>query len=267
MKTVNFLRVTTCVKPDANVLMYVENIRNDLQQYNIQYQLTERKKRTIKSLFTNSTTPILIIQKNGIYLYISPDEKISYQESTMNIKFKEYKKSGVLPPLVQMIAEDENCTQRIADCTMGLGNDLMLMALTLPHAQFTAFEQNFYIHFSIKWSMHYYCNHINRDLKQAFDRIQFQYGTVVQSNTVYDIYYVDCLYQNTIETSNINHLVKFVNNDEQNDDVLLDYVTSKYGKVVLRAEYNSPIIKDYGFIMSVRRNTVTHYGYLINKQH
>ncbi|WP_419894933.1 hypothetical protein [Macrococcus psychrotolerans] len=262
MNTAYKLRITTCVNPDECVLDYVSMIVKDLENYYSDTKVIIRGKKTVKSFFIESDIPLLIIQKNGIYLYTQIDNKISYQESTMNIKYKQYVKTGILPPLVAAVTDNADASLLIADCTMGLGNDLMLMARTLQRANFYAYEQNFYIHFAIKWSMNYYCNVINPELREAFNSINFVFGSIEQDDTLFDVIYVDCLYQNTVDTSNISALVNFLTGDKQDARSLLDNVVQRDAKLVLRAEYNSPLISQYPFEMNIRRNTITHYGIL-----
>ncbi|MCO4095437.1 hypothetical protein [Macrococcoides canis] len=262
MSTAYKLRITTCVNPDECVLDYVSMIVKDLENYHSETRVIIRGKKTVKSFFSESDIPLLIIQKNGIILYTQIDNKISYQESTMNIKYKQYVKTGVLPPLVAAVSDNADASLLIADCTMGLGNDLMLMARILQHANFYAYEQNFYIHFAIKWSMNYYCNVINPELSAAYHSINFVFGSIEQEATQFDVIYVDCLYKNTVDSSNISPLVTFLTGDKQNEKALLDDVVRRDAKVVLRAEYNSPLISQYPFEMNIRRNTITHYGIL-----
>ncbi len=262
MNTAYKLRITTCVNPDECVLDYVSMIVKDLENYYSDTKVIIRGKKTVKSFFIESDIPLLIIQKNGIYLYTQIDNKISYQESTMNIKYKQYVKTGILPPLVAAVTDNARAPLLIADCTMGLGNDLMLMARTLQRANFYAYEQNFYIHFAIKWSMNYYCNVINPELREAFNSINFVFGSIEQDDIEFDVIYVDCLYQNTVDTSNISALVNFLTGDKQDERSLLDNVVQRNAKVVLRAEYNSPLVSQYPFEMNIRRNTITHYGIL-----
>lgn len=262
MNTAYKLRITTCVNPDECVLDYVNMIVKDLDNYNTDTEVIIRGKKTVKSFFIQDDMPLLVIQKNGVYLYTQSDNKISYQESTMNIKYKQYLKTGMLPPLVAAVTDNASAPLHIADCTMGLGNDLMLMARTLQHAKFYAYEQNFYIHFAIKWSMNYYCNVINPELRAAYDSINFVFDSIEQDDIEFDVIYVDCLYQNTVDASNISPLVTFLAGDKQDERSLLDSVVQRNAKVVLRAEYNSPLISQYPFKMNIRRNTITHYGIL-----
>ncbi|MEA7863976.1 hypothetical protein ONO26_23115, partial [Salmonella enterica subsp. enterica serovar Anatum] len=115
MNTAYKLRITTCVNPDECVLDYVNMIVKDLDNYNTDTEVIIRGKKTVKSFFIQDDIPLLVIQKNGVYLYTQSDNKISYQESTMNIKYKQYLKTGMLPPLVAAVTDNAGAPLHIAD--------------------------------------------------------------------------------------------------------------------------------------------------------
>lgn len=269
MTTVNLnLRITTCVKPDALILNYLEKITNDIKQYeNVVYRVIERKKLSISSLFDIDESPLLVIQHDGIVLYTAADNKIFYHENTTRVKYKSLINQGNIPPLIEMFDKDSE-VKIVIDATMGMANDLILMALSLPGCKFYAFEENFYIHFAIKWGIIFYYAEINKDFLDT-DRIHFVYGNVVNRIDILQkaqVIYVDPMYEETVKQSNIASLVKFVDHHLPNDYKLLNFICSNFsGKVILRAHFRSGLINDFGFKMNVRKQSKTHYGYKIVK--
>lgn len=71
------LRITTCVKPNRLILNYLKCIVTDVKTYSdVNYEVIERKKLTIKNLFEEDTTPVMVIQQTGVVLYTSDENKI-----------------------------------------------------------------------------------------------------------------------------------------------------------------------------------------------
>lgn len=259
------LRITTCVKPDSLILKYLEDIISDINSYSeVTYEVIDRRKLTIKNLFEDDLTPVLVIQQTGVVLYTSVGNKIFYHENTTRVKYKAYVSGNHVPPLVELIHDESINTDIIIDATTGMANDLILMALTMEDGIFYAFEDNFYIHFAIKWGVHFYFNVLEKN-KLETSRIHFIYGSVVNHMGILNqsqIIYLDPMYEETVVTSNIAPLVNVVNHDIESDRKLLNTIFEHFrGKVILRAHYKSSLIRDFKFIMNVRKQTKTHYGY------
>lgn len=262
------LRITTCVKPDALMLNYLNHIVNDIKKYeDVSFEVINRRKLTINNLFDVSTTPVLVIQKTGVVLYTTSNNKIFYHENTTRVKYKAYLSGDHIPPLVELVQDPSINANIIIDATTGMGNDLILMALTMPDSTFYAFEENFYIHFAIKWGIQFHYHELyDGDLDIA--RIHFVYGSVAEHLSRLkeaDIVYLDPMYEETVETSNIASLVHVVAHNIEGDRLLLNTIFEHVtGKVILRAHFKSSLIHDYQFIMNVRKQTKTHYGYRFN---
>ncbi|MGK0554031.1 hypothetical protein [Macrococcus capreoli] len=271
MNTVNLqLRITTCVAPDPFIFNYLSNITDDLNNHykNVIYEVIDREKLTIKKLFETCSTPLLVILHKGIILYTSRDNKIFYHENTTRVKYKAYIAGKDIPPLINLIQDPKVNQQVIIDATMGMANDLTLMALTMTTTTFFAFEENFYIHFAVKWGMLFHFNEIN---KGGIDisRIHFIYGNITNHIDIFskaNIIYLDPMYEETITTSNIASLRQVTEyNREQNIKLLNTIFKSFKGKIILRAHYKSHLIDDYGFNMTIRKQSKTHYGYLYHQ--
>lgn len=266
MTTANIkLRITTCVKPDNVILKYLKDIISDIKSYSdVTYEIVDRRKLTIKNLFEDDHTPVMVIQQTGIVLYTSAENKIFYHENTTRVKYKAYLSGNYIPPLVELLQDESVSSDIIIDATTGMANDLILMTLTMEASIFYAFEDNFYIHFAIKWGVHYYYNVIAPN-KLELSRINFIFGSVVNHIDILkraNIIYLDPMYEETVETSNIASLAKVVSHDIECDRRLLDTIFEHFtGKVILRAHFKSSLIRDYQFIMKVRKQTKTHYGY------
>ncbi|WP_414043122.1 class I SAM-dependent methyltransferase [Macrococcus sp. EM39E] len=263
------LRITTCVKPDALILKYLNDIVNDIKSYHdVTFEVINRSKLTIKNLFDNNSTPLLVIQQTGVVLYTSIDNKIFYHENTTRVKYKAYQSKDHVPPLVELIQDEKIETKIIIDATMGMANDLLLMAMTMPDSRFYAFEENFYIHFAIKWGIQFYYQELYDGILKT-ERIQFVYGNILNNISILKeagIIYLDPMYEETVETSNIASLVKVVTHNIQDDRQLLNTIFEHFtGKVILRAHFKSRLIHEYQFIMNIRKQTKTHYGYRYNK--
>ncbi|MFC6291452.1 hypothetical protein BHU61_04505 [Macrococcus epidermidis] len=259
------LRITTCVKPNRLILNYLKCIVTDVKTYSdVNYEVIERKKLTIKNLFEEDTTPVMVIQQTGVVLYTSDENKIFYHENTTRVKYKAYVTGNHVPPLIELIQDDSINTDIIIDATTGMANDLILMALTMENSIFYAFEDNFYIHFAIKWGVHFYFNVLEKN-KLDISRIHFIYGSVVNHIGILNqahVIYLDPMYEETVVTSNIASLVKVVTYDIESDRKLLNTIFEHFrGKVILRAHFKSSLIRDYQFTMNVRKQTKTHYGY------
>lgn len=260
------LRITTCVKPDSLILKYLEEIISDVKTYSdVTYTVINRRKLTIKNLFEDDGTPVLVIQQSGVVLYTAVDNKIFYHENTTRVKYKSYISGNDIPPLVDLIQDESVNTDVIIDATTGMANDLILMAMTMKRSTFYAFEDNFYIHFAIKWGVRFY---FKENAKNQLDtsRIHFIYGHIMHRLDLLQsahLIYLDPMYEETITTSNISALVNVVKHDIKSDRKLLDTIFEHFtGKVILRAHYKSRLIHEYEFIMRVRKQTKTHYGYL-----
>lgn len=259
------LRITTWAKPDSLILNYLEDIISDINSYSeVAYEVIDRRKLTIKNLFEGDTTPVLVVQHSGVILYTSIENKIFYHENTTRVKYKAYIAGNHVPPLVELVQDESMNASVIIDATTGMANDLILMALTNKDSIFYAFEDNFYIHFAIKWGIHFYYNEIAHN-KLDITRIHFIFGSVVSHIDILsqaNIIYLDPMYEETVVTSNIASLVNVVTHDIENDRKLLNTIFEYFtGKVILRAHYKSSLIRDYQFIMNVRKQTKTHYGY------
>lgn len=266
MTTANIkLRITTCVKPDSLILNYLEDIISDINSYSeVAYEVIDRRKLTIKNLFEGDTTPVLVIQHSGVILYTSIENKIFYHENTTRVKYKAYVTGNHVPPLIELIQDESISSEIIIDATTGMANDLILMALTMDDSIFYAFEDNFYIHFAIKWGVQFYFNEI-ANYKLDLSRIHFIYGNVVNHIDILrqaQIIYLDPMYEETVEASNIASLVNVVSHDIKSDRMLLNTILEHFsGKVILRAHFRSSLIREFQFIMNVRKQTKTHYGY------
>lgn len=262
----NHLRITTCVHPDAFILNYVDQIINDIKSYSgTTYEVITRKKHTIKQLFETSDARLLVVLHTGIVLYTNANNKIFYHENTTRVKLKAYEKQDYTPPLIQLVKDGRESPNVIIDATCGMANDLILMARVFPDCTFYAFEYDFFIHFAIKWGVWFHYREINKQLS-LIDSIQFIYGSVTAHPNLFNaaqIVYLDPMYEQTIETSNIATLANFVDNSEEANQHLLDEIMNSFqGRLILRAHYKSPLFHKYPFEKVIQKRSKTHFGYI-----
>ncbi|MCE4957026.1 hypothetical protein [Macrococcoides caseolyticum] len=237
----------------------------DIKSYaHVFVKLIPRKKRTIKQLFESDCTPLIVVLQSGIVLYTDENNKIFYHENTTKVKYKAYLNEHVTPPLIQLLNDDKIDNGIIIDATTGLANDLTLMTKFFPQSTFYAFESNFFIHMAIKWGFIFYYNELVQNEIDT-STIHFIYGSVEQHQAILqssEVIYIDPMYEETIDTSNIASLVNFISYTPDRDAQLLDTIFKKFsGKIILRCHYKSQLIEKYQFNMQVRKYSKTHYGY------
>jgi len=261
MSTVNKVRITSPVKTDDVIFLKMEKAAAELRvlESELSIELVERRKMTIKDFFKNDDSPVIVIGQKLPVLYFSADDKIVYHENTMNFKLKRFNKYREVPPLIDIMPVSLNEQAVIVDATMGMGNDLMLMVQLMKQAEFHAYEINPLIYFVIKHGIQqYYDNDLTK-------RIHFHYGSAadeVIANA--DVVYVDPMFETTVsQQSGMQVLSRYTTRHDH--DHLMDIV-QRARCVVLKAHFRSPLFKRYGFQVTVRRSSKSHFGILVNKK-
>lgn len=265
MIIVNKLRITSSVVIDDVILHHMKWVENDLLNYpNLDIKWIKRKKQTIKQLFQNDNTPLIVIEHTGPKLYFSPNDKIFYHENTSRVKLKNIANHHQLPPLISCINKNKDDVFEFVDCTTGLGNDLTLVANYYTQSSIIAFEKDIYTHLIVKWGIYFYD-------KVLYDRIKFIYGSIqyVDINVFEaDVIYLDPFYEETVDVSNINVLVNHVRNEgyKEDNDTLMSYLIQfMRHKLILRGHYQSDLFIKYPFDRLIQKRSKTHYG-VINKK-
>lgn len=255
MNTVSKVRITSSVKVDDVIFSAVKRAAQQLKELepHMDIEIVSRKKKTIKELFKTEETPVIVVSHQLPILYFSPSEKIVYHENTMRLKVKQYEQTGVLPTLIHVINQQVEEPKTIIDCTMGMANDLMLLALMYPDTQLYACEQHpllFYV--------------ISEGILQFYDEsvisnIHFYYGSALNIDIeAADVIYMDPMFEQSInQTSGVHILAQHIDDDAAE---LVEGMAGKGTVSILKAHYRSSLFELYDFKVDVRKTSSHQYG-------
>lgn len=256
MNTVTNVRLTTAVKVNASLYNQVEDafaILSKLEFVN-EVKTIKRNKLTIKQLFQNDTTPVIVFESNGPKLYFSPETPIYFHLDTVKVKLHMLKQNKQ-PILIEMLNDITSnlSTFNFIDGTMGFGRDSYMTLKTFKQANIYAIEQNPLIYFVISEGMKNYLE------PEEYERIHFindDYNNWVKQNTkLVDVLYLDHMFEQTlVENDRMGELSRMTD-VIQNIKPIEDY---KY--LIVKAHYKSHIFKKLKVTQCLRKSSKTHYG-------
>ncbi|TDM04235.1 class I SAM-dependent methyltransferase [Macrococcus carouselicus] len=253
MSTANKVRITSSVKTDDVIFSHIEKAEDELQKMGQSVEVIRRDKKTIAELFRESDVPLIVISHHLPLLYFDSSSKIVYHENTMRFKLKAFDKRGELPPLVNLMAVPLDSALQIVDTTMGMGNDLMLMASMLKNCQFHAYEQHPLIYFVISQG-------IKQFHPALSERIQFHYGTADSAILrIADIVYADPMFEETVDQQSGMEVLHQVISYDDNAS-FIRYLLQYSRLVILKAHFRSPLFEEFGFDVQLRKSTKSHFG-------
>ncbi|UTH12833.1 class I SAM-dependent methyltransferase [Macrococcus equipercicus] len=259
MSIVSKVRITSPVKTDDVIFLMMKQTQAELALLvpDMAIERVTRRKQTITELFKTDDSPVIVISRQLPVLYFSADEKIVYHENTMNFKLKRFHKYGEVPPLIAVMPVELTSRAVIVDATMGLGNDLMLMAHMLKSARFHAFEAHPLIYYVIKEGIIRYYS------EELTGRITFHYGTACDDIVAAsDVVYADPMFETTI--SQDSGMQVLTNHVQQADHDFLAALIVHAPCVILKAHFRSPLFQQYGFQVAVRKSSKSHFGIICN---
>lgn len=260
MNIVTKVRLTTSVKTNASLYKQVEDAfvllhKNDFIQ---SIEIIERKKTTIKQLFKEDASPLIVFESTGPKLYLCKDNPIYFHPDTVKIKLEMHKQNK-LPPLIEVIneiAQDIETIQFI-DGTMGLGRDSFMVLKTIPNAVIFAIEIHPLIHFVISEGMKRFLS------TEEIKRIHFINGNhfdwVEKQKEKVHFLYLDYMFENTlIEENSMGQI------SNHTPSLPHQVALKNYNYLILKAHFKSDIFSKFKAIQCIRKNTKTHYGLKIN---
>ncbi|TDM13252.1 class I SAM-dependent methyltransferase [Macrococcus lamae] len=259
MNIVSKVRITSPVKTDDVIFLMMKQAYSELQslELDLSVEIIPRRKRTIKELFKNDSSPVIVISHHMPVLYFSAEEKVFYHENTMRFKLKRFNKYGDLPPLIEILPVASSDAVTIVDATMGMGNDLMLMAHILIAAEFHAFETHPLIYFVIKEGI------VKYHAADITERITFHYGSAVRNSLVStaDIVYADPMFETTIGQNSGMQVINRQITTEHNEQLVSELVKSSQC-IILKAHFRSQLFVQFGFDVIIRKSSKSHFGIL-----
>ncbi|ULG70984.1 class I SAM-dependent methyltransferase [Macrococcus brunensis] len=253
MNTASKVRITSPVKTDDVIFSHIEKAADKLSAIGVKVEVLARGKKTIKDFFRISDVPLIVISHQLPQVYFDSESKIVYHENTTCFKMKAFERRGELPPLIDMMQVNINDRHTIVDTTMGMGNDLVLMATVLRNSYFHAFETHPLVYFVISEG-------IVQHHPELKGRIIFHYGSADSERLKSaDIVYADPMFEETIaQQSGMAVLHRIVPSDHNEDFVR--YLLKYSRCLILKAHFRSPLFDRFGFEVQVRRSTKSHFG-------
>ncbi|GGB06011.1 hypothetical protein ERX37_02795 [Macrococcus hajekii] len=253
MSTVSKVRITSPVKTDDVIFSNIQRAAEQLKEIGVEVEVISRMKKTINDFFKESTIPLIVISHQLPLLYFDSTSKIVYHENTGKFKLKAFYRRGEIPPLIQMMARPLDTGLSIVDSTMGMGNDLILMATILEKSEFHAYETHPLIYFVISEG-------IKQFHPELSARITFHYGLADQKVLQQaDYVYADPMFEETIpQQSGMEVLHDFA--EQMDSTSFIRYLTDYSDIVILKAHFRSPLFQHFNFDVQPRRNTKTHFG-------
>lgn len=262
MNIVTNVRLTTAVKADASLYKQVEDAYFKLSAVSEIGQITiiKRRKHTIKQLFQQDTTPIIVFERTGPKLYFSPDHPIYFHLDTTKVKLKALEQNQ-LPILVDMINDIKGRDMKFSfvDGTMGFGRDSYLILKAFPNAKVYAIEQNPLIHFVISFGMRQF---LDEDMNSRIHFIHSDFQEWINNQEeIVDFLYLDPMFEQTLNDSDrMGELSRVTQTTVISENI------SNYKKLIIKAHYKSELFKKLNAIRCIRKTSKTHYGISINNQ-
>ncbi|TDM15423.1 class I SAM-dependent methyltransferase [Macrococcus bovicus] len=253
MNTATKVRITSPVKTDDVIFSHIEQAAGKLRAIGVEVEIVTRGKKTIRDFFRVDATPLIVISHQLPQLYFDSDSKIVYHENTTRFKIKAFERRHEMPPLIDIMQVETSDRLTIVDSTMGMGNDLVLMASVLTQSHFHAFERHPLIYFVISEG-------IGQHHPALQERIVFHYGTAdAECLQAADIVYADPMFEETIDQQSGMAVLHRVLPESRNEDFIRYLV--KYSRcLILKAHFRSPLFERFDFDVKVRKSTKSHFG-------
>ncbi|WP_052327391.1 class I SAM-dependent methyltransferase [Nosocomiicoccus massiliensis] len=247
--------ITTPLKYDA--ALREETIELG-KKHNIEF--VERYKQSVKQLMSRSND-ILIIGKEKVQ-YISKEGTFTYHPNFAQVRLRRILK-GEDDPFLE--ATNLTSTDKFLDCTMGLASDSLIAAYVTDSV--TSLESVCSIYLTVSIGLMKY-RYTLQQLENAAKRLTtynidaYSYLKEQPDNS-YDVVYVDPMYDEAVQSEGIHSLKQHANYASLTEDLIEEAKRVAAKRVVLKAHYNSPLFKKFGFMQCIRKNTVSHYGVIL----
>lgn len=228
------------------------------KKYNIEF--VERYKQSVKQLRSRSND-ILIIGKEKVQ-YISEEGTFTYHPNFAQVRLRRLLK-GEDDPFLEATNLRKN--DKILDCTMGLASDSLIAAHVTDSVTSLESVRSIYLTVSIGLIKYRYTL---QQLEKASKRLTtynvdaYSYLKEQPENS-YDVVYFDPMYDEAVQSEGIDSLKQHANYANLTEEVFEEAKRVASKRVVLKAHYNSPLFKQFGFMQCIRKSTVSHYGVLL----
>ncbi|CAD2071652.1 hypothetical protein GCM10007275_13960 [Jeotgalicoccus coquinae] len=223
-----------------------------------------RKKRSVKELKERYDDDILVVGNDELSIStISNDGSVKYHPNFSMVRAKRLL-NNEHDALVE--AAELKAGMSFLDCTMGLGADSVIAAMTVgPAGQVTALEHSFILYLLTKEGLVSY-NANNDSINRAMRSVEALYVNHEEylkrlPDNSFDIVYFDPMFGEEISNSQSLRTITSVTDTETLSEIAIEEakrVASK--KVVLKDHFRSSRFEQFGFKQQIRKTSKVHYG-------
>lgn len=253
--------ITTAGRPDDTSKRLAQHAASLLH-----YEIVERKKRSIIKLQQTYEANILVAGKERYeYFAYGQLEPFFYHPNSAAFRIKRLAK-GETETLI-----DASCLKKgdtFLDCTLGVGSDSLVAAYVVGESgKVIGIESNKNVAFIVKDGMQTY-DYSELPLTACMRNIEVIHDNAIsflkkQESKSFDVVYIDPMFEQVIEESkNFEALRAAGNHDALTEEWVEEAKRVAKRCVVLKAHFESPYFKQFGFTQHIRPTAKFHYGTL-----
>lgn len=253
--------VTTAGRPNEEMEQRAKAVASSLH-----YRFVERKKRSVAKMQEVYNANAIIVGKDRYeYFAYGHQEPFFFHPNSAAYRLKRLAKDGK-DPLVDVCELKKG--DSFLDCTLGIGSDSIVASFTVDQeGKVVGVEANKNVAFIVSEGMQIY-DTTELPLTTCMRQIEVIHADAVNylrtlPENSFDVVYMDPMFEEIIEEAN-----NFETLRNSGEHISLSHewveeakrVASK--RVVLKAHYQSPYFKQFGFTQFKRQTSKFHYGVL-----
>ncbi|PEK99880.1 class I SAM-dependent methyltransferase [Bacillus sp. AFS017336] len=253
--------ITTCLRPDINLVKEAEIIASDLNG-----QAIIRNELSLEEIYHKFNKPILVLGKNRLEWY-EDDQAIPYffHPNSSVFRIRRLMK-GEHDPFCDACLLTKG--DSLLDCTLGMASDSIVASYVVgDQGKILGLEKNQIIAYLTSKGLKTNKQNIN-DWSNIINKIEVKnidYKNYLKSlpDHSFDIVYFDPMFEKNIEASSgIAALKNLASYDDLNYEVINEARRVAKKRVVLKDHFRSERYKKYGFNQLIRKSSEFHFGFI-----